>query len=125
MGTSWNRSKNKTHRQILLNELKWQNVDQIVSTTILNMTKKGIMKKSSKGINSLFNIIQPKNPRKITTQRINHKGKLNRNKMTFSANAMSKYNSLPPELKSNDITVKQFKNKIKEHITTTNLLKQH
>ena len=46
-GKGWNRKTSKSHRQDLLNDLKWPNVNQIITTSILNLTKMAIEKKSS------------------------------------------------------------------------------
>ena len=94
-GKGWNRKTSKSHRQDLLNDLKWPNVNQIVTTSILNLTKLAIEKKSSNGLNEMFKNKHPKNPRKTKASRLYHNGPINRKKITFSGNATELYNALP------------------------------
>ena len=124
-GRGWKRDKQKSHRQTLLNELKWPNVEQIVNSSIINLTKKAISNKSSQGINNLFATHTPPNPRKTKGQRIAHKGHILRNKNSFSGKATHLYNCLPENLKNSEITPKLFKTKLKEHMKTQHLLKEH
>ena len=58
-------------------------------------------------------------------QKVDHKGKTDRNRQTFASNAVHLYNNLPANLKQRDITPKLFKKMIKAHIITENHLQQH
>ena len=47
MSKGWQKNKKKAHRQDTLDLLKWPNTKQIVTSAILNLTKKAIDQKSS------------------------------------------------------------------------------
>ena len=124
-GKGWSRKSSKSHRQTLLNDLKWPNVKPIISSSILNLTKRAIDKKSSKGLNDLFKTSYPVNPRKSKAGRINHKGPIKRSKNTLSGHATELYNALPERLKIEDLTVTQFKTQLKAFMKNENLLIEH
>ena len=60
----WQKNKKKAHRQDTLDLLKWPNTKQIVTSAILNLTKKAIDQKSSKGINNMFKIKSSEKPQR-------------------------------------------------------------
>ena len=124
-GKGWCRKSTKGHRQTLLNNLNWPNVKQIISSSILNLTKKAIMNESSRGINNLFQINHPLNPRKTKKSRITHKGSIKRDIHTLSGNATQMYNALPERLKSKDLSASQFKRQLKGFMRNKKLLEKH
>ena len=122
---SWQRNKIKEHRQVLLDQLNWPNVAQLIKNTTLNITKKAINKQSSDQLNNTFKVKKPNHPRQTTSIRLSHDGKLTRKANVYSAYAIKYYNELPHQLKDPDLTTGQFKTKIKTYCRTQNLLKQH
>ena len=124
-GKNWNRKATKTHRQVLLDNLNWPNVEQMITSATLNITKKALNKESSTKLNETFSYIKPRNPRATTSTRITHKGNHARKENIFSTQAVKLFNDLPPILKDPTITSKKFKVKLKKHTRTTNLLTQH
>ena len=122
---NWRKKRDGVHRQDLMNLMKWQNVNQLINTATLNLTKNAISSNSSVGMNSLFRVTKPSSERRNKGLRVDHRGPLNRSNMHFSANAAITYNKLPPYLREISLTTKQFKIKLKKHIKTTNLLAHH
>ena len=122
---SWQRSKQKEHRQETLNSLNWPNVNQIVTSAILNLTKKATSNKSSEGLNNMFKVFKPQNQRGEPTSRVEHKGKSNKKNDTFSVNASVLFNSQTQDMKNPLLTIKRFKSKLKKVSRETNLLPTH
>ena len=122
---NWRKKRDGVHRQDLMNLMKWQNVNQLINTATLNLTKNAISSNSSVGMNSLFRVTKPSSERRNKGLRVDHRGPRNRSNMHFSANAAITYNKLPLYLREISLTTKQFKIKLKKHIKTTNLLAHH
>ena len=116
------RGKNLLVKRI---HLSWPNVEQLVSSASLNMVKRAVTGKSSKGMNFLFRVTRP--PTNIMNRglRVDHRGPTSRTTLSFSAYGAELFNKLPPQLRDQNLTTNQFKNKLKDHTMTTNLLTHH
>ena len=121
----WERGKKKEHRQDLLQNLGWQNVQQIVTASILNLTKNSVDKQSSNGLNSMFTVKHPSNPRQGSAPRIAHKQKITANNKVFEIEAPSLFNNLPVKLRDTNLNKAKFKKELKAHISTQHLLEKH
>ena len=120
----WQKGK-KSHRQDVLNHLNWPNTYQLATTSSLNIVKKAINGTSSKGINNLFRVSDPKKARSNKGQTITHKGPNGRKNHHFAVYASEEYNNLPATMRNTSITQLQFKKAVKNHVRTTNLLQKH
>ena len=76
MSNGWEKGQVREHRQDILDKLGWQNVQQLVTTSILNLTKSSIDGQSSSGVNNMFKVSHPTNPRHGLASRIKHNGKI-------------------------------------------------
>ena len=117
--------KNRSHRQTMLKTLGWPNIRQLITTATLNLAKNGIEQVSSEGLNTMFKVTTPRLQRTHLTMRLDHRGPLKRKATIFSAKAAHLFNTLPSELKSPKMSTKFFKTKIKEHVASKFLLKEH
>ena len=79
----WEKKYLKEHRQDVLQRLGWQNVKQLVNTSILNLTKNALDANSSNGVNRMFSRTLPTNRRLGLVPRISHHGKITANDKTF------------------------------------------
>ena len=122
---NWRRGEIGLHRQQLLHSMKWPNVKQLIASATLNMVKSATSGDSSVGTNSLFRVTKPDIKLRKRGLRVDHKGPSTRTLLNFSANASFMFNNLPPHLKEQDLTTRQFKRKLKIHIMDTFLLTQH
>ena len=122
---AWQRTKIKTHRQILLTTINWPNTKQIIESATLNILKKAINGKSSTDLNKAFIISQPPNQRSGPAIRVNHRGKINKTNNTFTVQAPMLFNRLPIELRNPILTTEKFKKQKKTHILKTNHLTMH
>ena len=118
-------SKQIHHRQDMLDELKWPNVQQIVFSTTVNLAKQAASNVSSTDLNELLNYTTPKLPRGPCRARIRNTAPCNRKGNGFSVRAVKNFNSLPPELTNKQVSTISFKRKAKEHIRTILLLPKH
>ena len=121
----WEKGKVKDHRQDVLDGLGWQNVRQLVSTSILNLTKNALDGTSSKGLNDMFSVTQHTNPRLAYAPRIAHYGKITATDKMFEVHAPTLYNNLPPQLRCTDIAKNRFKREVRTYIATKWLLPKH
>ena len=119
---AWQRTKIKTHRQILLTTINWPNTKQIIESATLNILKKAINGKSSTDLSKAFIISQPPNQRSGPAIRVNHRGKINKTNNTFTVQASMLFNRLPIELRNPILTTEKFKKQLKTHILKTNHL---
>ena len=110
---TWQIGVNKTHRQDLMQTLGWQNVNQLVATSMLNLTKSALDGASSKDVNKMFKMTPHTNPRLGHAPRISHQGKISDNNKTFEIEAVQLYNNLPPQLRCTELKKKQFKGILK------------
>ena len=124
-GRGWQKGRIKEHRQTILTQLGWQNVQQLIDSAILNMTKNSTLGQSSKGINDMFKVKNPPNPRAGQGARISHKGKITTKGKTFMLTAPNLYNKLPPELRNPNLSKEKFKGQLKTHMKTQHHLPQH
>ena len=118
-------STKRSHRQTLLDELGWKNTNQIVSASILNLTKSAMDLNSAKSVNQMFKITKPNNPRKGQGARINLKGKIGQKGNTFGTKAPQLFNQLPADLRNTEISATKFKKEIKTYISTQYKLVEH
>ena len=125
MSTGWKKGVKKMHRQDMLDNIGWQNTQQIVNTAILNLTKNAIDGVSAVGINKVFKTTQPINPRQKAGNRISHHGKISSNAKTFQVVAPGLYNQLPKELRNPVLSRLKFKQDLKTHSNTQPLLTKH
>ena len=88
----------KIHRQELFQKLGWPNTNQIVTSSMLNLTKKAIDQSSAHNINQLFNTAKPNNPRQGKGTRISHKSKIGLKGKTCATLAPLMYNQLPAKM---------------------------
>ena len=121
----WKKKDDGTHRQQILDLVKWPNVQQLVSSATLNLTKQVISGKSSTGMNCLFRVKRPPRGNRNSGLRIQHRGKPDRGETTFAVNATNKFNKLPITLRAPELSIKSFKNGLKNHIKTSYKLPQH
>ena len=82
----------KSHRQSLLDKLQWPNVNQIVDSAVLNLTKKALLNKASAGLNKLFTSKQPRSQRANTGLRITCNIPLGDKKPYFQTKAQELFN---------------------------------
>ena len=122
---NWNRKGDGIHRQHILDQVQWPNVNQLIASATLNLTKNAISGKSSTGMNSLFKVTRPPEANRNQCLRIDHKGKATRTTLSFSANATQMFNQLPAQLRASTLTTKKFKTQVKEHISNNFKLPQH
>ena len=115
----------KSHRQDLLDKLKWPNVTQIVNSAILNQTKRALGNMASKGLNNIFKKTFPKHQRGENGWRIVSNIPMNETKITFPSIAQDLFNNLPTQLRDMNLTIAQFKKALKPHILSTNQLEKH
>ena len=116
---------NKSHRQTLLEKMKWPNVNQIIESAILNQTKRALSMEASKGLNNMFTKSFPRFQRGNKGWRIKNCGPAKETKVTFASKAQSLYNNLPSDLSNILLTPLEFKNKLRPYIKSTNHLKMH
>ena len=74
---NWRKKRDGVHRQDLMNLMKWQNVNQLINTATLNLTKNAISSNSSVGMNSLFRVTKPSSERRNKGLRVDHRGPRN------------------------------------------------
>ena len=121
----WEKGGQKPHRQDILDSLNWPNVNQIVTSTTMNLAKSAINGKSSQGINQMFTIAKPNNPRQGQGARISHKGKIKTKSNTFATIAPTMFNKLPAVLRDPEMSTTNFKRNLKQHVLTQQLLTKH
>ena len=114
-----------SHRQELLKINKLSNVDQLITMSLLNLLKNAIAGQSSKGLEQMFKITEPRDNARRLEARIDHKGLKTRPDSIFSANTASLFNNLPSEIKYPGLTVRQFKRLVKEHTMANYALVYH
>lgn len=100
-------------------------MQQIVTASILNLTKNSVDKQSSNGLNSMFTVKHPSNPRQGSAPRIAHKQKITANNKVFEIEAPSLFNNLPVKLRDTNLNKAKFKKELKAHISTQHLLEKH
>ena len=115
----------KSHRQTLLDKLKWPNVCQIINSAILNQTKRAINGKASNGLNKMFTSKFPKLQRGNQGWRIKNKIPVKENKTSFPTKAQELYNNLPPNLRDITLTTLKFKKQLRPHTESNHHLKCH
>ena len=125
LSQKWIRNRNKQHRQDVLNQLKWPNVNQLVNTAILNLTKSAINQLSSAGINKMFTTSNPRNPRTGHAMRIAHKGRISTTQKTFGTIATTLFNQLPASIRNPTWSSTKFKKLLKIYMTGQFLLTKH
>ena len=113
------------HRQELLDTMNWSNVTQLIASSSLNMVKSSISNNSSLGFNCLFRVTKPVSKLRNKSLRVDHCGPPSRTMLSFSANASSLFNKLPPYLKEQNLNPKHFKIKLKDYMKTSHLLPHH
>ena len=121
----WSNKNVISHRQELLTSIKWPNVDQLITMSSLNLLKNAIAGQSSKGLEQMFKITEPRDNARRLEARIDHKGLKTRPDSIFSANTASLFNNLPSEIKYPGLTVRQFKRLVKEHTMANYALVYH
>ena len=121
----WRGKGDNLHRQQIMEEVKWLNVKQLVSTATLNLAKKGTTGSSSVGVNSMFKVRRPPEANRSSGIRIQSKGKVDSKAHSFAAGAAQAFNKLPEELRDDKLTPKGFKNGLKKHIKKVLLLPHH
>ena len=121
----WNREHQESHRQDLLTSMNWPNVEQMVNIASLNLLKKTITGKGTKGIRELFAIKRPDQNARRKEIRVDFKGPKKRLPTIFSAYVTNKFNALPNELKDPKIPIRKFKKLSKEHVLSKYQLKTH
>ena len=125
LSRKWKRKGDDSHRQQILDQMKWPNVEQLITSATLNLTKQAISGDSSSGMNHLIKVKKPPKGNRNQGLRLEHRGKSNRGETTFSVNAVNKFNNLPDQLRDPDLTTKQFKVKLKTYTALNYKLTQH
>ena len=120
--TLWNKKGKIFHRQEILDKVNWPNVDQIITNSTLNLLKKATTNSTSAGLNKLFNTKQPNSKTRNNSIRINRENITTVSNNTFSSFAPELFNELPQHLKDPNLTNKQFKSKLKQHVKIHNKL---
>ena len=115
----------KSHRQNLLEKLQWPNVNQIIDNAILNQTKRALNNKTSAGLNQVFTSKEPRHQRVNLGTRISNNIPLSETKSSFSKKAQELFNNLPSFLRDKGLTTQKFKQQLKPHIGSTQLLTKH
>ena len=108
-----------------MTSLGWQNIQQLVNTSILNLAKNATEGRSSNGINNMLKVTYPKNPRKNIGARISHIGKITSINKTFQVEAPNLFNQLPLKLRDLSLTKEKFKTQLKKHMLTQHHLPTH
>ena len=114
-----------THRQEALDTLGWPNVEQIVISSTLNLTKAAIDQESSRGLNNIFKVTHPTNCRKGQGTRIENKAHASTQNKSFSSHTPQLFNQLPPHMRQQLISRKKFKTELKLHIQMNHKLPHH
>ena len=122
--TGWGQN-NRSHRQDIMTEIGWRNVNQLIAASNLNLLKAALEEESAESINQMFTSNQPFNPRGVATIRANYVGKANRNKLNFEVQTTEQFNNLPAELRIPGLTTKKFKSLLKIHLLTSHQLPVH
>ena len=109
----------------MLDSMGWQNVQQLINTAVLNLTKNALDGFSSTGINKMFKSKQPTKPRQKAGIRISHKGKISSKSKIYQVAAPGLFNQLPFELRNPILSGTKFKKDLKKHLAKKHLLPKH
>ena len=91
----WNKLDKASHRQELLNSIKWPNVEQLIRTSSINLLRSAIDDQTSEGIQNMFKVTKPSEGSRRQEIRIDHRGDKKRTNNMFSTYATETYNQLP------------------------------
>ena len=97
----------------------------MVEMSTLNLLKKTIAGKTSKGLEDLFKVKLPEIEARRREVRVDHAGPRSRLPTIFSSNAVRLFNLLPSEIKDPKLNIIKFKKRLKAHIMERNLLVHH
>ena len=122
---TWNTKEKKSHRQDVLNQVGWLNVDQIINSSTLNLLKQTISNKTTHGMSKLFKVTQPQHSSRTNSLRVDHKGHPEKYNSSFSTNAPILFNNLNQELKNPNQTTKQFKTALRKVSNQMYKLEEH
>ena len=90
----------RTHRQEIMDKIRWNNVNQIIQTATINMAYNIANKKFTIGLNDTMEITLPGENRRTAGIRMNFKGKATKNSNRFEVRTATSYNQLPDHLKA-------------------------
>ena len=115
----------KPHRQILLLQLGWNNIQQMTHSATVQLVKRASNNQSSMGINSMFTKQTTENKRSHLSHCVSTMCRKKRKKLNFLDNGRAKYNGLPLILRNNSLSKYGFKHVLKQHISEQFFLQQH
>ena len=106
----------KEHRQTILTDLKWLNVRQLATSSILNLVRQGASNQSSKGINSLF-IRNPRmNQRICNSHKIIIPSNTKRTGKNLLDTGVPLFNTLPFTLRDSKKNKFSYKRSVKSYV---------
>ena len=115
----------KQHRQELLSQLGWLNVQQMCNSATMLMVRQAIRMQSSRGINRMFKKESAMEKREHLQHRVITKNTIRRKGVNFLDSARSLYNNLPFNLRNDSLSKIGYKRELKKYVTEHYLLEKH